>query len=100
MAKTDLPNDAFLREVDDEYRRSQFVGFWQRYGRGIAIGVVVFLVALAALLYWRQDKARRAGETGERFNTALTQVEAGNFTGAAPALADLSASGKIGRAHV
>jgi len=96
LAKTDLPNDAFLREVDDEYRRSQFVGFWQRYGRGIAIGVVVFLVALAALLYWRQDKARRAGETGERFNTALTQVEAGNFTGAAPVLTDLAASGTPG----
>jgi hypothetical protein len=96
LAKTDVPDDAFIREVDDEYRRSQFVGFWRRYGRTLAIGVAVFLIALAALLYWRQDQARRAGETGERFNAALTQVEAGNFTGAAPVLADLAQSGTPG----
>ncbi len=96
MAKPDVRDDAFLREVDDEYRRSQLVGFWQRYGRTVAIAVVVFLVALGGLLYWRQDRVRRAGETGERFNIALTQIEAGNFTGAAPVLADLAANGTPG----
>lgn len=96
MAKTDVPENAFLREVDDEYRRSQLVGFWERYGRMLAIGVAVFLVAFGAFLFWRQDRARRAGETGERFNLALTQIEAGNFTGAAPVLADLATSGTPG----
>ncbi|QYE34884.1 tetratricopeptide repeat protein [Polymorphobacter sp. PAMC 29334] len=96
MAKPDVRDEAFLREVDDEYRRSQFVGFWQRYGRMLAIGIVVFLVALAAFLFWRQDRARRAGETGERFNLALTQVEAGNFTGASAVFADLAKSGTPG----
>lgn len=96
MAKPDVRDDAFFREVDDEYRRSQLESIWSRYGRALAIGVVVLLVALAALLYWREDRARRAGVTGERFNLALTQIDAGNFTAAAPVLADLATSGKPG----
>ncbi len=96
MAKSDPRDDAFLREVDDEYRRSQLEGYWSRYGRALAIGVVVLLVALAALLYWREDRARRAGATGETFNLALTRIDAGNFTAAAPVLADLAKNGTPG----
>jgi hypothetical protein len=95
-ARPDARNDAFIREVDEEYRRSQLESYWQRYGRILAITVVVLLVALAAGLYWREDRAHRAGATGERFNLALTQIDSGNFTAAAPVLADLAASGSSG----
>lgn len=98
MPANDAQDDAFFREVDDEYRRAQLVGFWSRYGRALVIGVVVLLVALGAFLYWREERARSAGLTGEAFSQALTKIEAGNFTGAAPALADLAASGKPGYA--
>lgn len=96
MAKPDARDDAFIREVDDEYRRAQLESYWQRYGRILAITVVVLLVALAAGLYWREDRARRAGATGERFNLALTQIDSGNFTAAAPVLADLAKTGAPG----
>ena len=103
MAKSDAPpaardprNDAFLREVDDEYRRAQLEGYWARYGRVLAITVVVLLVALAAGLYWREDRARRAGATGERFNLALTRIDSGNVAAAAPVLADLAKTGTPG----
>lgn len=104
MAKSDAPpalgpdprNDAFIREVDDEYRRSQLEDLWSRFGRAIAIGVVVLLVALAALLYWREDRAQRAGAKGETFSLALTKIDAGNFTAAAPVLADLAKDGSPG----
>ncbi|MGI4876391.1 MAG: tetratricopeptide repeat protein [Janthinobacterium lividum] len=96
MAKTDDRDDAFIREVDEEYRRSQVAGLWSRYGRALMIGIVVFLIALAALLYWREDRARRAGITGEHFSQALTRLEAGNAAGAAPVLADLATSGNAG----
>ena len=92
-ARPDARNDAFIREVDDEYRRARLEGYWQRYGRILAITVVVLLVALAAGLYWREDRARRAGATGERFNLALTQIDSGNAAAAAPVLADLGKSG-------
>ncbi len=95
-ARPDPRNDAFIREVDDEYRRARLEGYWARYGRVLAITVVVLLVALAAGLYWRENRARRAGATGERFNLALTQIEAGNTAAASPVLADLAKNGTPG----
>ncbi len=98
--ETDLANDArddaFLREVDDEYRRAQLESFWQRYGRILIIGGIVLLVALLGFLYWREDRAQRAGATGEAFNLALTRAEAGNVAAAAPVLADLAKNGSPG----
>lgn len=90
MATPDARDDAFIREVDDEYRRARLEGYWRRYGRIIAISVLVFLAVLAAALYWREDRARSAGVTGERFSLALTQIDSGNTAAAAPVLADLA----------
>lgn len=92
LAKPDVRDDAFIREVDDEYRRAQLEGWWSRYGRALAIGVVVLLAVLAGVLYWRAERVRQAGLTGETFAQALTKVEAGNAAGAAPVLADLAGS--------
>ena len=96
LAKPDARDDAFIREVDDEYRRSQLEGYWSRYGRALAIGVVLLLVALAAGLYWREDRARRAGKVGEEFTQALTQIDAGNAAAAAPLLARLADGDTLG----
>lgn len=96
VLRPDPRNDAFIREVDDEYRRSQLEGYWRRYGRILAIVVVALLVALAALLYWREDRVSRAGATGEAFNLALTKIDAGNAAAAAPTLADLAKTGSPG----
>lgn len=96
MATTDHRDDAFIREVDDEYRRSQIESLWSRHGRAIVIGVVVLLVALGGFLYWREERARRAGVTGEDFSQALAKLEAGNFIGAAPVLDDLARNGNPG----
>ncbi len=95
-ARPDARDDAFIREVDDEYRRAQLESFWQRYGRALVIAVIGLLVALGIALYWREDRARRAGATGEGFNLALARVDAGNAAAAAPALADLARNGSPG----
>ncbi len=92
----DVRNDAFLREVDDEYRRAKLEGYWRRYGRIGAIALVVLLIALAAGLFWREDRARRAGLVGERFSLALTQIDSNNLAAAAPVLADLGKTGAPG----
>lgn len=96
LAKTDDRDEAFLREVDDEYRRAQLGDLWSKYGRVLAIGLVAVLVVLGALLYWREERARRAGIVGEDFAQALTKLEAGNFAGAAPVLDDLAKNGNPG----
>ena len=96
LANNDVSNDAFLREVDEEYRRSQVAGLWARYGRYVAVGVVVFLAAVGGLLYWREDRARRAGIAGEELTQAIAKVEAGDVKGAAPTLDRLAASPQPG----
>lgn len=96
MAKNDVSDDAFLREVDEEYRRSQMAGLWTRYGRFVAVGVVLLLAAVGGLLYWREDRARRAGLAGEELTQAIAKVEAGDVAGAAPVLNRLAASPQPG----
>ena len=60
MAVPPVNNEAFLREVDEEYRRDQMIGLWKRYGVAAAIGVVVLLAAVAGYLFWRASQHRAA----------------------------------------
>lgn len=98
LAKTDDRDEAFFREVDDEYRRSQLATAWSRYGRAAVVALVVTLLAFGGYLWWREDRARRAGVAGEEFSQALTRLEAGNAAAAAPVLDRLASSGTPGYA--
>ena len=67
----DTTNDAFVREVDEEYRRDQLLTLWQRYGK-IAIGVVGGgLLLIAGYLFWQSRSEGQAGKQGEAFEAAL-----------------------------
>ena len=66
MALPPQSNQAFLREVDEELRRDQLVGVWQRHGRAIVVGVVVLLVALSGVLIWQHSRERTADKRGEQ----------------------------------
>jgi hypothetical protein len=72
------PEDAFIREVDEEFRRDQLSGFWNRYGRWIVIAIGVGLVALAGFLWWREEQVRNAGVLSEEFSAAQQGLEIGN----------------------
>lgn len=72
------PEDAFIREVDEEVRRDQLSGFWNRYGRWIVIAVGAGLVALAGFLWWREEQVRKVGVFSEEFSTAQQGLEIGN----------------------
>ena len=96
MAKTGDTDDAFVREVDEEYRRDQLKSLWARYGRWLLTAIVVGLVALGGLLYWREARGRAAGAEGEQFNLALAKVETGDFAAAAPVFAALGKSDHAG----
>lgn len=68
---TDTTNDAFVREVDEEYRRDQLVTLWQKYGK-IALGVVGGgLLIIAAYLFWQYRAESAAGQQGEQFDAAM-----------------------------
>jgi hypothetical protein len=72
------PADAFIREVDEEYRRDQLAGFWARFGRPLLIAIGLGLVALAAFLWWREEQAKALGETSEAYSKALQGLEVGS----------------------
>ena len=65
------PNDEFIREVDEEYRRDKIAQIWQRYN-GIIVGVVVLIVAaVGGWRFWQHMQETRAQEAATRYEEAL-----------------------------
>jgi hypothetical protein len=89
-------DEAFLREVDEEYRRAQMLSIWQRHGKLIIGAVVVALLALAGYLFWQHQTDTAAGKRGEQYDAALREIEQNQLDKAGPDLAKLSASGNNG----
>jgi hypothetical protein len=87
------PDDAFLREVDEEYRRSQLAGLWQRFGKLIIAAVVLALAALAGWLWWQDQQAKAAGEAGAALTRAIEQLEVGDGAKARPVLEAMTRDG-------
>ena len=96
MAITPQQNDVFMREVDEELRRDEMIAFGRKYGRWIAILVVLFLVVLGGSLYWRYHKQQVAGAHGEQFQAALDSLGSGKVDEAAKPLGELAQSGSDG----
>lgn len=84
-------DQAFLREVDEEYRRDRLANLLRNYGKWIIGGVVVLLVALAGFLYWQHHREQVAGANGERFDAALRLVETGQNDKAQAEIAKVAA---------
>lgn len=94
MANTPAsPEDAFLREVDEEFRRSQLLGLWQRYGKLAIALLVIGLGALAFWLYWQDRKEQAAGDAGAALTRAMEQLEVGEGARARPVLEAMTRDG-------
>ncbi len=76
MVKAEDTGEAFIREVDEEYRRAKLGTLWSRYGRLALLGLGVLLVAVAALLYLRDQRAKQADARAQSFAEALTDLRA------------------------
>ena len=81
------PGEAFIREVDEEFRRDQLANFWTRYGRWLLIALGIFLLAFAGWLYWREEQKRAAGDFGAELLQATDALEASNLDRANPIVA-------------
>ncbi len=65
------PNDEFIREVDEEYRRDQMARIWQRYS-GVIIGVAALVVAsVGGWRFWEHTQETRAQAAAVRYEDAL-----------------------------
>ena len=94
MANTPAkPEDAFLREVDEEYRRSQLADLWKRFGTLAITALVLALGALAGFLYWQDRQEKAAGEAGAALTRAMEQMEVGEGTRARPVLEAMTRDG-------
>lgn len=79
MALTpDTPNEAFLREVDEDLRRDRFETFARTYGKWIALAVVLFLAAVGAWLYWQNQQQEKAAQRTEELTAIYDDIGAGN----------------------
>jgi hypothetical protein len=90
-----LPPDtaeSFVREVDDNLRRDQTAEFAKRYGGLIAGAVVLFLLAVAAYLYWQNQQQKKAEAATEQLATTLQDLGAGKSQGAPATLETLGRS--------
>ncbi|NML06391.1 hypothetical protein [Sphingomonas sp. G-3-2-10] len=96
LPPNDTTNDAFVREVDEEYRREQFLSLWRKWGRTGLIALGVALAALAAYLFFDARGDQAAGQQGEQLNGALENIRAGQAAKANPELRKLVDGGAPG----
>ena len=96
MALTPTENEAFLREVDENLRRDQMTGLARKWGTAGAMVIGLFLMGLAAFLWWRSHKAEQAGKDGEQFVQVMGAAEVGSATPNDPRLVALANSPRDG----
>lgn len=100
--------ESFIREVDENLRRSQAENFAKRWGKWLIALVVLFLVAVAGWQYWRAEQARKADANSEAFSAILTDLGEGKKANApqrldalaADANGSMAASARLTRAAV
>lgn len=74
----DLADEAFMREVDDAVRDSDLKQFWNKWGRWIALALVVGFGSLGAWAYYNNQQSQAVGDQGEAFIKAVDTLDAGN----------------------
>jgi hypothetical protein len=74
----------FAREVDENLRRDNLRDAARTYGKWAVAGVLVLLVAIGALLFWRDHQSKQAALDGEKLSQAIEDIGNGK-TAAVPA---------------
>lgn len=86
-------NESFIREVDENLRRSQAEAFFRRYGLWLIGAALLLLIAVAALLYWRSQQAAQAAGQSEGLMAVINDIGAGNARNVEPRLARIAEQG-------
>ena len=93
MAQPPEISDTFVREVDENLRRDRARDFAKKYGKWLIAGIILFLVASGAYIYWQQYKQKRAEEQVEQLAQIYRNIGSGNVRAAPQQLDQLSNSG-------
>jgi hypothetical protein len=89
----DTPNEAFLREVDENLRREQLETFAKRYGTWLIAAVVIFLAAVAGWIYWQNKQQEKASAQSEELMSIYNDIGGGRTEVAKRRLQPLESSG-------
>ena len=86
-------NESFIREVDENLRRSQAESFFRRYGLWLIGGALLILLAAGGLLYWRHQQAELARQHSETMTQVMIDIGAGRTGTVAARLDEIAESG-------
>ncbi|HET7316602.1 MAG TPA: tetratricopeptide repeat protein [Sphingomicrobium sp.] len=86
------PNEAFLREVDENLRRDRVEQFAKQYGKWLIAAVILFLIAVAAWLYWQNRQQKQAAAHSEELMAIYNDIGAGKIDAAKKKLQPLEDS--------
>ncbi|MFV0298360.1 MAG: tetratricopeptide repeat protein [Hyphomicrobiaceae bacterium] len=89
-------SNSFLREVDSEYRRQQFLDIWQRFGILIVVAVVAIVVGTLGYVWWQKNLNASREKAGASFIAASNLATAGKADDAMKAFEAISKSGPPG----
>ena len=78
----DEPNQAFLREVDENLRRDQLQSFAKTYGKWLIAALILFLAAVGGYLYWQQKQIEKSQAQSEELTKIYEQIGSGGAEGA------------------
>jgi hypothetical protein len=86
-------SESFIREVDENLRRSQAEEFFRRFGIWLIVGAVLLLIAIGAFLYWRNHRAEVAANQSQKLAAVIGDIGAGKTGSVDQRLAEIQREG-------
>ena len=90
MSHQNHDDDAFFREVDEDYRRDQAIKFFEDYGAYFLAGAFVILALVAGYNFQQSRRAHQAAAGGDALSNAMVLAESGKQDEAQKALSALA----------
>ena len=69
-----MSDQAAFQEIDDAVRQDDMKAWWKRWGTAVVGGVVLLVVAVVALVGWRQYDASRRATAGETYSASIAKI--------------------------
>lgn len=92
--------DNFVAELEEDLKRERYRALWQKYGRFAVAAALVVIIAVAAVVVWRQYQDNRRSSAGLAYVNAVGLAAADKPQDALAALKKLGANGPAGYAEL